>query len=163
MKDRIALPICLQINKAIKIIINMECFGCIIGSRQEMVILKENLIKMKNYCRTTISNKNQGVMQTPNYEILETIGDGGFAIVYKARREKDSLLLAIKVPRIPYKDFVKEFTVLLLLNNHSISILSNMIYTRLTTKNSVFAIVELAYHVFQLSDDYERAIFWIKN
>jgi serine/threonine protein kinase len=94
---------------------------------------------------------------------LETIGDGGFAIVYKARREKDSLLLAIKVPRIPYKDFVKEFTVLLLLNNHSISILSNMIYTRLTTKNSVFAIVELAYHVFQLSDDYERAIFWIKN
>jgi serine/threonine protein kinase len=45
--------------------------------------------------------KNQGVMQIPNYEILEKIGEGGFAIVYKARREKDSLLVAIKVPKVP--------------------------------------------------------------
>jgi serine/threonine protein kinase len=37
-------------------------------------------------------------MQVPNYEVFETIGEGGFAIVYKARREKDSLLVAIKVP-----------------------------------------------------------------
>jgi len=36
-------------------------------------------------------------MQIPNYEVLEIIGEGGFAIVYKARREKDSLLVAIKV------------------------------------------------------------------
>jgi len=36
--------------------------------------------------------KNQGVMQIPNYEILETISEGGSAIVYKARREKDSSL-----------------------------------------------------------------------
>jgi hypothetical protein len=36
--------------------------------------------------------KNQGVMQIPNYEVLEKIGVGGSAIVYKARREKDSLL-----------------------------------------------------------------------
>ena len=48
--------------------------------------------------------KNQGVMQIPNYEILETIGEGGLAIVHKARKEKDSLLLAIKVPKVPYKD-----------------------------------------------------------
>jgi len=30
--------------------------------------------------------KNQGVMQIPNYEILETIGEGSSATVYKARR-----------------------------------------------------------------------------
>jgi hypothetical protein len=81
---------------------------------------------------------------------LETIGEGGFAIVNKARKEKDSLLLAIKVPRVPYRDFIKELAVWLHLNNRSISILSNMIYTRLTTKNSAYAFVELAYYVFQL-------------
>jgi serine/threonine protein kinase len=97
--------------------------------------------------------KNQGVMQIPNYEILETIGEGGFAIVYKARKEKDSLLLTIKVPRVPYKDFIKELAVRLHLNNHSISILSNMIYTRLTTKNRAYDFVELAYYVFQVLDD----------
>jgi serine/threonine protein kinase len=47
-------------------------------------------------------------MQIPNYEVLETISEGGSAIVYKARREKDSLLAAIKVP---YKDFVKELAI----------------------------------------------------
>jgi len=56
-------------------------------------------------------------MQIPNYEILETIGVGGFAIVYKARREKDSLLVAIKVPD---KDFVKELAVWLHLNHPNI-------------------------------------------
>jgi serine/threonine protein kinase len=43
-------------------------------------------------------------MQIPNHEILETIGEGSFAIVNEARKEKDSLLLAIKVPKVPYKD-----------------------------------------------------------
>ena len=43
--------------------------------------------------------KSQGVMQIPNYEVLETIGEGGFATVYKARRKNDSLPVAIKVPR----------------------------------------------------------------
>jgi serine/threonine protein kinase len=56
-------------------------------------------------------------MQIPNYEILETIGVGGSAIVYKARREKDSLLVAIKVPD---KDFVKELAVWLHLNHPNI-------------------------------------------
>jgi serine/threonine protein kinase len=56
-------------------------------------------------------------MQIPNYEVLETIGEGGFAIVYKARREKGSLLVAIKVP---YKDFVKELAVWLNLNHPNI-------------------------------------------
>ena len=56
-------------------------------------------------------------MQIPNYEILETIVVGGFAIVYKARREKDSLLVAIKVPD---KDFVKELAVWLHLNHPNI-------------------------------------------
>jgi serine/threonine protein kinase len=102
-------------------------------------------------------------MQIPNYEILETIGEGGFAIVYKARKEKDSLLLAIKVPRVPYKDFIKELAVRLRLSNHSISILSNMIYTRLTTENGAYAFVVLAYRVIHLSDDYERALFGIKK
>jgi serine/threonine protein kinase len=59
-------------------------------------------------------------MQIPNYEILETIGEGGFAIVYKARREKDSLLVAIKVPKVPDKDFVKELAVWLQLNHPNI-------------------------------------------
>jgi serine/threonine protein kinase len=102
-------------------------------------------------------------MQIPNYEILETIGEGGFAIVYKARKEKDSLLLAIKVPRVPYKDFIKELAVRLRLNNHSLSILSNMLYTRLTTKNGAYAFVVLAYRVIHLSDDYKRALFGIKK
>jgi hypothetical protein len=51
--------------------------------------------------------KNQDVMQIPNHEVLETIGEGGFAIVNKARKEKDSLLLAIKFPKVPYKDLIK--------------------------------------------------------
>jgi serine/threonine protein kinase len=59
-------------------------------------------------------------MQIPNYEILETIGEGGFAIVYKARREKGSLLVAIKVPKVPYKNFVKELAVWLQLNHLNI-------------------------------------------
>jgi serine/threonine protein kinase len=56
-------------------------------------------------------------MQIPNYEILETIGVGGSVIVYKARREKDSSLVAIKVPD---KDFVKELAVWLNLNHPNI-------------------------------------------
>jgi len=64
--------------------------------------------------------KNQGVMQIPNYEVLEPIGEGGSAIVYKARREKDSLLVAIKVPKVPDKDFVKELAVWLNLNHPNI-------------------------------------------
>jgi len=34
MKDQIALPLCLQINNTIKIIINMKYFGYIIGSKK---------------------------------------------------------------------------------------------------------------------------------
>jgi len=56
-------------------------------------------------------------MQIPNYEILETIGVGGFAIVYKAKRKNDSLDVAIKVPD---KDFVKELAVWLHLNHPNI-------------------------------------------
>jgi serine/threonine protein kinase len=41
-------------------------------------------------------------LQIPNNEVLKTIGEGGFATVYKARRKNDSLLVAIKVPG---KDF----------------------------------------------------------
>jgi serine/threonine protein kinase len=51
---------------------------------------------------------------------LETIGKGGFAIVYKARRKNDSLLVAIKVPKVPDKDFVKELAVWLHLNHPNI-------------------------------------------
>jgi Serine/threonine protein kinase len=64
--------------------------------------------------------KNQGVMQIPNYEVLETIDEGGFAIVYKARRKNDSLLVAIKVPKVLDKDFVKELAVWLNLNHPNI-------------------------------------------
>jgi serine/threonine protein kinase len=56
-------------------------------------------------------------MQIPNYEILETISESGFAIVYKARRKNDSLLVAIKVPD---KNFVKELAVWLNLNHPNI-------------------------------------------
>jgi Serine/threonine protein kinase len=59
-------------------------------------------------------------MQIPNYEVLEKIGEGGFATVYKARREKDSLSVAIKVPKVPDKDFVKELAVWLNLNHPNI-------------------------------------------
>jgi len=40
--------------------------------------------------------KNQGVMQIPNYEVLVKIGEGGFAIVYKARREKRFIACSYK-------------------------------------------------------------------
>jgi serine/threonine protein kinase len=59
-------------------------------------------------------------VQIPNYEVLEPIGEGGFAIVYKARRKKDSLLVAIKVPKVPDKNFVKELAVWLNLNHPNI-------------------------------------------
>ncbi|MFP3234584.1 MAG: protein kinase [Sulfolobaceae archaeon] len=59
-------------------------------------------------------------MQIPNYEVLETIDDGGFAIVYKAKRKEDSKLVAIKVPKVAYKDFVKELAVWLNLNHPNI-------------------------------------------
>jgi len=38
MKDQSILSLCHQINKRIKIIINMVCFGCIIGSRRIIII-----------------------------------------------------------------------------------------------------------------------------
>jgi hypothetical protein len=60
------------------------------------------------------------IMQIPNYEVLEKIGEGGFAIVYKARRKKDSLLVAIKVPKVADKDFVKELAVWQNLNHPNI-------------------------------------------
>jgi Serine/threonine protein kinase len=44
-----------------------------------------------------------------------------------------------------------------------ISILFNMQFTRLTTKNTAYAFVLLAYLLVQLSDDYEEALFWIKK
>ena len=62
--------------------------------------------------------KTQGVMQIPNYEILGTIGEGDFAIVYKARRKNGSSDVAIKVPKVPDKDFVKELAVWLNLKDH---------------------------------------------
>jgi hypothetical protein len=43
-----------------------------------------------------------------------------------------------------------------------ISILSNMQYTRLTTKNSAYAFVELAYLNVQL-DNYKQAVLWVKK
>ena len=62
--------------------------------------------------------KNQGVLQIPNHEVLETIGEGGSAIVYKARRKNDSLLVAIKVPKVPDKNFVNELAAWIQLNDH---------------------------------------------
>jgi hypothetical protein len=38
-----------------------------------------------------------------------------------------------------------------------------MQFTRLTTKNTAYAFVLLAYLLVQLSDDYEQALFWIKK
>lgn len=35
-----------------------------------------------------------------NYEILDLIGFGGFADVYRARRKKDDMIVALKVPRL---------------------------------------------------------------
>jgi len=35
-----------------------------------------------------------------NYEVLDLIGFGGFADVYKARRKKDGRIVAIKIPRL---------------------------------------------------------------
>ncbi len=45
------------------------------------------------------------------YEPLEFIGEGGFAKVYKARRNKDGKIVALKIPRIDEKTsktFIKE-------------------------------------------------------
>jgi serine/threonine protein kinase len=44
-----------------------------------------------------------------------------------------------------------------------ISILSNRQITRLTSKNNEYAFVELAYILVQVLNDYERALFWIKQ
>ncbi len=44
-----------------------------------------------------------------------------------------------------------------------ISILSKMQFTRLTSKTSAYAFVELAYLLVQHSNDYEKALFWIKK
>ena len=38
-----------------------------------------------------------------------------------------------------------------------------MQYTRLTSKTSAYAFVELAYLVVQYSDNYEEALFWINK
>ena len=38
-----------------------------------------------------------------------------------------------------------------------------MQFTRLTSKNSAYAFVELAYLVVKYSDNYEKALFWVKK
>jgi len=88
------------------------------GGRIPLDYAKDSAIR--SLLESALRNKNQGVMQIPNYEILEKIGEGGFATVYKARREKDSSLVAIKVPKDPDKDFVKELAVWLQLNHPNI-------------------------------------------
>jgi serine/threonine protein kinase len=76
---------------------------------------------IRSLLESALRNSESGVprelMQIPNYEILETIGVGGFATVYKARRKNDSLLVAIKVPKVADKNFVKELAVWLNLNH----------------------------------------------
>ncbi|MCD6488760.1 MAG: serine/threonine protein kinase [Desulfurococcales archaeon] len=39
-------------------------------------------------------------IQLPGYEIIAPIGSGGFSVVYKGRRIKDGMVVAIKIPRI---------------------------------------------------------------
>jgi ankyrin repeat protein/serine/threonine protein kinase len=75
---------------------------------------------LESALRNSYSGVPRELMQIPNYEVLEPIDEGGFAIVYKARREKDSSLVAIKVPKVPDKNFVKELAVWLHLNHPNI-------------------------------------------
>ncbi|WP_162582651.1 serine/threonine-protein kinase [Acidianus brierleyi] len=81
----------------------------------------------KSYTQTVTQNsiKTQNNATNPNkllgkYEIIELIGEGGYAKVYKARNVNDSSLVAIKVPNIADKDFVKEIAVWLNLNHPNI-------------------------------------------
>ncbi len=53
-----------------------------------------------------------GTVLAGRYELLETVGQGGMATVYRARRASDGKLVAVKILREPYahdREFVERF------------------------------------------------------
>ncbi len=58
------------------------------------------------------ANSNFDAMEIPGYELLEKVGSGGMASVYRARRRADSQIVALKIPMEQYvadAKFIRRF------------------------------------------------------